>query len=173
MGKGRGGFFLKAELKRFLWYGLWDFSIIVVEKPILLQFRLQDSFFTPNNHPYTDTCSSDLPQQKIRLCCSYINTKAILVCHHGKKSIPRIRTNQILTEFIRALITEIIVVWWLNFRITQTCLQLLYFLEAQVDQTGLLCRFYFSYCPTCWLLFSVLNAVNSVVFNSYSEQWWR
>ena len=37
----RGGFSFFLKLKRFLWYGRWDFFIIVVEKPILLQFRLQ------------------------------------------------------------------------------------------------------------------------------------
>lgn len=69
--KVEGKFLKRQSWKGFLWYGLWDFG---VEKPILLQVRLQDSFLTSNKHPRSDTCSSDLPQQKTGSGCR-INKK--------------------------------------------------------------------------------------------------
>lgn len=74
--KVEGKFLKKGRVEKlFLWCGLWDFSIIGVEKPILLQFGLHYFFFTPDKQSWADTCCNELPQQKTGSCCRCINTK--------------------------------------------------------------------------------------------------
>lgn len=83
MGKGGGEIFKKAELKRFLWYGLWDFSIIFTEKPFLLQFKLQDSFFF---QLLTEYLQQWFTETESRITLQWYKYKRqILVCHQGEK----------------------------------------------------------------------------------------
>lgn len=63
------------------------YGISVWKSPfsILLQVRLQDSFLTSNKQPRSDTCSSDLPQQKTGSGCR-INKKKNISLSSGELS---------------------------------------------------------------------------------------
>lgn len=77
-------------LKRQSWKGVFydmGYGISVWKSPfsILLQVRLQDSFLTSNKQPRSDTCSSDLPQQKTGSGCR-INKKKNISLSSGELS---------------------------------------------------------------------------------------
>lgn len=85
MGKGGGEIFKKAKLKRFFYDMGYGISVWKSPFSILLQVRLQDSFLTSNKQPRSDTCSSDLPQQKTGSGCR-INKKKNISLSSGELS---------------------------------------------------------------------------------------